>query len=55
MEFKITAHNPKGLDYDVVRDTLEQAKNSIRIIVRQGGEKITLNGVEVPQSLLDTL
>jgi hypothetical protein len=54
-DIHITAHNPKGLDYDYLTGDLAQAETWIKTIFRQGGQDITVNGFIIPPSTMETI
>lgn len=52
---KITATNPKGLDYDIVVEALAEAKDLIKHIHGMGATDITMNGNIVPLAMIEAL
>lgn len=53
--YRVQAQNPKGLNYDVQANTVEDVKGWIRLILARGGSDVTVNGKPVPEELLASL
>jgi hypothetical protein len=45
----ITAHNPKGLDYNHLASSPEDAKSVVLRIIHQGGTDIMIGGRPLPE------
>ena len=51
-EFHITAHNPRGLNYDELHSTLPKAIQTARVILQRGGTEVTINGNLLPDHIV---